>query len=283
MGILISIIIPCFNQANYLKEALDSVLSQTHYLWECIIVNDGSTDDTEEIASGYCKRDNRFIYLKKVHGGLSSARNAGLNIAKGCLIQFLDSDDTLDKDKLSLQLKEISNKVDIVICDYIPFNTVTNEFVQARYLSPFLNEQHFKYEIIKYWEIKKSIPCHTVLFKAKLLEGVTKLYFDESIPNHEDWIFWVKLFYKAKSIFNLKVSLANYRIHNASMCLNIELMRKGFLLANDRLIKFFKDKNDKEGIILCRLKKKEIKFINPSKWEKLQTRMIVKIKNIIND
>ena len=83
MSFLVSIIVPCYNQAQYLPETLQSVLDQTYTNWECIIVNDGSPDATEAVAQEWCEKDHRFIYLKKENGGLSSARNAGLKIAKG--------------------------------------------------------------------------------------------------------------------------------------------------------------------------------------------------------
>jgi len=89
----VSIIVPCFNQAQYLEEALQSVLEQTYSNWECIIVNDGSPDNTEEVAQKWVDKDSRFVYLFKENGGLSSARNAGIAMAKGEFILNLDSDD----------------------------------------------------------------------------------------------------------------------------------------------------------------------------------------------
>jgi len=96
---LVSIIIPCYNQANYLTYSLASVLEQTYTNWECIIVNDGATDNTKEVAKEWCAKDNRFVYVEKQNGGLSSARNAGINVAKGDYIQFLDADDILVTNK----------------------------------------------------------------------------------------------------------------------------------------------------------------------------------------
>ncbi|HAO28647.1 MAG TPA: glycosyltransferase family 2 protein, partial [Chryseobacterium indologenes] len=79
----ISIIVPCYNQAIYLDECLQSVLDQTYGNWECIIVDDGSPDNTKEVTEKWIEKDNRFIYLHKENGGLSSARNAGIEAAKG--------------------------------------------------------------------------------------------------------------------------------------------------------------------------------------------------------
>lgn len=92
---LVSIIVPCYNQAQYLAEALDSVLGQQYGEWECIIVNDGATDNTEEIAKQYLEKDERFKYIFKENSGLPGARNAGIRIARGEYILPLDADDRI--------------------------------------------------------------------------------------------------------------------------------------------------------------------------------------------
>ena len=85
----ISIIIPCYNQAHFLDQALQSVLNQTYLNWECLLINDGSTDETEIISNKWIKKDPRFKYFYKENGGLSSARNFGLDNAEGdCIVFF---------------------------------------------------------------------------------------------------------------------------------------------------------------------------------------------------
>lgn len=105
---LISVIVPCYNQAQFLDECLQSVLEQTYQNWECIIVNDGSPDNTEEVALEWTKKDVRFIYLKKDNGGLSSARNAGIEKAKGEWILPLDCDDKIGNQYLELASAEFN-------------------------------------------------------------------------------------------------------------------------------------------------------------------------------
>ncbi|MFN9321402.1 MAG: glycosyltransferase family 2 protein [Chitinophagales bacterium] len=97
MNPIISIIVPCFNQAQYLDECLQSVLEQTYHEWECIIVNDGSPDNAEEVAQKWIEKDQRYRYVYKENGGLSSARNAGINIAKGEYILPRDADDKISE------------------------------------------------------------------------------------------------------------------------------------------------------------------------------------------
>lgn len=92
---MISIVVPCYKQAHFLSETLDSVYEQTYSDWECIIVNDGSPDNTEEIAQLYCKKDSRFRYLYKENGGISDARNVGIKNSHGEYILPLDSDDKI--------------------------------------------------------------------------------------------------------------------------------------------------------------------------------------------
>jgi glycosyltransferase involved in cell wall biosynthesis len=89
----VSVIVPCYNQAQYLDEALQSIFEQTYTNWECLIVNDGSPDSTEEVARKWEAKDPRFIYLYQENGGVSSARNLGIEKATGEFILTLDADD----------------------------------------------------------------------------------------------------------------------------------------------------------------------------------------------
>ena len=109
MSKLVSIIVPCYNQAYFLSEALESVLNQTYSNWECIIVNDGSPDNTKTVASKWCDKDKRFNYVEKKNGGLSSARNAGIAISKGEYILPLDADDIIHESFLSKLVPVLEN------------------------------------------------------------------------------------------------------------------------------------------------------------------------------
>ena len=104
-GPQVSVIIPCYNQGRFLGEAVDSVIAQTHGAWECLIINDGSTDNTAEIAASYAGRDGRIRDLYQHRPGLGSARNRGLAESRGEYVQFLDADDILLPEKIERQLK----------------------------------------------------------------------------------------------------------------------------------------------------------------------------------
>jgi glycosyltransferase involved in cell wall biosynthesis len=116
---LISVIIPVYNVEDYLHKCLDSIISQTYENLEIIVVNDGSTDNSAQICEEYAKKDSRIKLLHKENGGLSSARNAGLDIADGEYIGFVDSDDFIEKnmyERMLNALKEYS--ANLVICSY---------------------------------------------------------------------------------------------------------------------------------------------------------------------
>lgn len=92
---MVSVIVPCYNQGQFLRECLDSVLCQTYNDWECIIVNDGSTDNSLLVAEDYCKADKRFICLNQQNMGVSVARNNGIRFSHGSFILPLDADDKI--------------------------------------------------------------------------------------------------------------------------------------------------------------------------------------------
>ncbi len=253
----VSVILPCYNQAQFLDETLQSVFNQSVSNWECIIIDDGSTDHSAQIAKQWVEKDTRFQYHYKRNGGLSSARNFGLQKASGTYIQLLDSDDILELKKFEKQLKDLE-VAPISICDYTPFDHVTGKFNEGRYLSPFLDQTDYKREIVSEWEYRKSIPCHTVLFERSLIEA-HRLSFKESLDNHEDWVFWVQLFYFADGISNRNEKLARYRIHNRSMSVDFVAMKKGFLQAATILQEFFRVQNDETLFLITKNKYKEIK------------------------
>ena len=117
MDALVSVIIPVYNTQDYLKQCLDSVLAQTYSNLQIIIVDDGSTDGSPELCDAYRDLDKRITVIHKKNGGLSSARNAGINIAKGQYFSFLDSDDFWHPEFVSrmISVKESTN-VQIVQC-----------------------------------------------------------------------------------------------------------------------------------------------------------------------
>ena len=97
---LISVVVPVYNVAKYLKKSIESIVNQTYTNLEIILVDDGSKDESGEICEDYSLKDSRIIVIHKPNGGLSDARNAGIKQAKGEYITFVDSDDTIDYDMI---------------------------------------------------------------------------------------------------------------------------------------------------------------------------------------
>lgn len=114
---LISVIIPIYNLENYIAKCIESVISQTYGNIEIVLVNDGSTDNSEEVCSRYVQNDERIIYLTKENGGPSSARNKGIEIAKGEYIFFVDGDDYLASDTLEkLYTRIVADHSELALC-----------------------------------------------------------------------------------------------------------------------------------------------------------------------
>ena len=126
---LISIIVPVYNVEEYLKQCLDSILDQTYRNWELILVNDGSTDSSGLICQEYAEKDARIRYYEKENGGLSDARNYGIEQAQGEYLTFVDSDDFLDASHLNVLYNAlVKNDVDISIANYTNYQTSTATF-----------------------------------------------------------------------------------------------------------------------------------------------------------
>ncbi|MCD0454075.1 glycosyltransferase family 2 protein [Chryseobacterium sp. LC2016-27] len=200
---LISIIVPCYDQAQYLDECLQSVLDQTYPNWECIIVSDGSPDNAEEVTKGWVEKDHRFKYIYKKNGGVSSARNAGITIAKGEWILPLDADDKIAPDYLTIAMKEFQNDPHIVYCHAEYFGEKNGEM---------LLQEFNRYDLL----IENHIFC-TSFFKKESWEAIGG--YDENMLNgYEDWEFWIHFIaqYKDIKIVRINYTGMKYRIKNIS-------------------------------------------------------------------
>jgi glycosyltransferase involved in cell wall biosynthesis len=122
---LVSIIIPTYNRAHLLGETLDSVLAQTYTYWECFIVDDGSTDNTEQFVRSYCERDKRFQFYKRPENrpkGANACRNYGFELSKGEYMNWFDDDDIMVKDKIMKQTKQLlDSDLNFTVCQTLIF------------------------------------------------------------------------------------------------------------------------------------------------------------------
>ena len=240
----VSVIVPCYNQAQFLAETLDSVLAQTHENWECIIVNDGSTDNTETVAMDYCDRDKRFVYHKKENGGLSSARNAGLDMAQGDYVQFLDSDDILLPNKFEYQIRAMeTDNLDVCVCHHSIFTTNINETWENKFSQSVydLTYQGFLYN----WGESFVIAIHSGLFRKSFLDKY-KLRFDENVRALEDWLFWISIVRNGGTFVEVQDKLSLYRVHTSSMTQDKLHMQKNRLRAYLSLYEILSNKEKQE-------------------------------------
>ncbi len=124
----ISMIVPAYNVEDWLDACMESIVSQTYRDFEILLINDGSTDNTEKKCLDWQKKDSRIRYFKRPHGGLSSGRNFGISQAKGDYLLFIDSDDWIEDDFVEkLYNKALQTGADIVECDFWRYNNATGE------------------------------------------------------------------------------------------------------------------------------------------------------------
>jgi glycosyltransferase involved in cell wall biosynthesis len=228
----ISVIIPCYRQAHYLPECIRSLQAQTYTDWEAIVVDDGSPDNTSAVVEAIAADDPRVSLCRKQNGGLSSARNSGLELAHGRYIQFLDADDLIAPEKFATDLSLVSqsDRPGIVISDYLRFTDDGQSSVHDMCSPRFPPDADPEMEIAIGWEVDISIPIHAVLIDTRLLQS-PPLRFDESLPNHEDWDFWMRLLARKPCIAFTEKTLAMYRYAPGSMSSNRDVMYAGFVQA----------------------------------------------------
>lgn len=208
MNTLVSIIVPCYQQAHYLPEALQSILDQSYVYWECIIVNDGSPDTTELVAKEWLEKDSRFKYLYKENGGLSSARNAGIKTSLGEFILPLDADDVLHPDYLRRMVPVLENKdtLAIVSC-YTKFfiNKISNIVYELKPTGANYRDLMFENKLIA-----------TSLYRRICWQEVGG--YDETMKKgFEDWEFWLNVTKRGWEFQFLEEFLFYYRKAKKSM------------------------------------------------------------------
>lgn len=207
---LISIIIPCYNHAKYLKEAIESVINQTYQNWECIVVNDGSTDNTSDVARDLINlHKNKKIYLvEKVNDGVVNSRNVGVTQSSGKLILFLDADDKIHPDFLKETIVVLveNPRIGFVYTDVQKFG-VKYDLVSHGDFSPerFLSGNQAPVSSL----FRREIYDQTGGFK-----GVMEL-------GWEDWEFWISAYEQGWQGYRLGKPYLFYRQHYSGSRLQI--------------------------------------------------------------
>lgn len=244
----VSIVVPIYNVERYLSRCIDSLLLQSLKDIEIIAVNDGSTDTCSEILNQYARKDNRIVIIEKENGGVSSARNIGISMARGEYIGFVDPDDWVDREMYeSLYETAINDEGDIVMCTYTrEFGTHSkekkfdlpkkicyrNEEVQfkvlRRLIGP-LNEEIANPEMLDAWGSVWS-----KLYRSEIIKEKELRFIDLSVVGtNEDSLFNIHAFYHARSFVLLNKPYYHYWRENTSSITSVykpDLKEKWFKL-----------------------------------------------------
>lgn len=244
----VSIVLPVYNVADYLKECIQSILNQTFKEYELILVDDGSTDGSEIMCDQYKKKDERIVVVHQKNGGLSAARNTGMNYAKAEYITFIDSDDFVGPQYIELLYESvIKNDADISICDYkeVSQNATIGsidycEKDNIKELS--LDKEETIKQVYKTDYHGIEFVSWAKIYKLDLFKS-NDIYFPEG-RLHEDAFTTYKLFYISKKITYIDIPLYFYRIRSGSiMTSEFSEKRLDMICATREEYQFFK-KND---------------------------------------
>jgi len=230
---MVSVIIATYNYAAFIAETLDSVKSQTYPDWECIIIDDGSTDNTVEAVRPFLN-DKRFSYTPQNNKGVSAARNSALKRARGEYILFLDADDLIERDKLksAVDFLDSHKEVSLVYSDMRYFKTEDRNQLFMNYACDPANDKPW----MSYASGQGAKILHEILhgnfmvisspvFRADALKDSG--WFDENIVHNEDWDLWMRMILANKRIqhHDAPHSKALVRIHKSSASLNVFKMQ----------------------------------------------------------
>lgn len=232
---LVSIVVTSYNKAPYLEQSVQSVLAQTYPQIECIIVNDGSTDNTEEVAQKLVKKYPHIQYYAKPNGGISSARNFGIQKVKGEWVQFLDADDWIHEDKIRFQLACLQDFRDKEVVAYGDYERVyvddNNQVVKS--------VPHQVGQLSKEQLVNRLLICpdfladspfpllqQTMLFKTSLFNNIK---FDESLKACEDRELVLDLLMQDFPYIYTPIIGAYYRKHASNLTDNGLLMRESYV------------------------------------------------------
>jgi glycosyltransferase involved in cell wall biosynthesis len=229
----VSIIIPNFNRENLIIETLDSVLQQTFANWECIIIDDRSTDNSENVINNYIKKDNRFRFYKRnanSRKGANTCRNLGIQISKGEYILFLDSDDILNKNCLKRRVEVIEEyNTDFVIFDTSVYNFNKKNVEKKSINKDPIFEMNDSYLLLF---LRYEIPwtIMSVLWKKKVFYEYS---FDENLLRLQDVDFHLRVLFEEKFKFKRVFEIDNYyRVNNQKFVIEefVTIILKSFLI-----------------------------------------------------
>ncbi len=206
-----SIIIPSYNRAKYLVSTIDSIIKQSFEDWECLVIDDGSVDNTMEIVSNISTKDKRVKYYFQENSERGAARNLGIQMAKGKYICFLDSDDSFCQNHLESFHSFLREKQDPECMVFAnSFLLDDNGILSKKTVPSFQFEDRFNY-LLKYTPNPARVCVSSMILK--------ELRFDPDIPGIEDFDLWLRIALH-NSLFHLEKYTSIYRIHDEMYSVN---------------------------------------------------------------
>lgn len=208
----ISVIVPVYNTARYLARCLDSIAAQTFPDWECICVDDGSPDASGAICDEYAAKDSRFVVIHQENGGVSRARNAGLDAARGEWISFADSDDWIEPETFALAYEAAAaHNADLVQWDYVFEDNGKRIVGLSLAEGPFSVSKNATYFC--------PSMCHKLVLRKLIYDN--HLLFPENIRLSEDRLFSFQCSLLARRAFHLNRALYHYTANASSASHNM--------------------------------------------------------------
>lgn len=227
----ISVIVPIYNVEKYIKQSIESILNQTYNKLEIILVDDGSKDLSGSICDEYSKKDNRIKVIHKENGGLSSARNAGLDVATGKYVMFIDSDDYFENNSCEVLYNEIEKRnADYVIGNYIH---VTHDGI--KWDKPVFNDidDNFKTSIEDYQKsffVMNSVVWNKI-FKREFIEEHKLRFVPGALA--EDAIFTTYCYVHTDKGYYINDVVYNYRQNEENASISTNCTKNYFIKLND--------------------------------------------------
>ena len=225
---LVSIIVPVYNTEEYIRQCLDSILNQTYQNFECLLINDGSSDNSADICREFVAKDTRFRYFEKENGGVSSARNLGIERSEGAYITFVDSDDWVDSDYLEVLYSAIlEEQADIAVSTYKKFNTSDNCWYFHSFQVKYDRKVFTNIELIDELVDLDSFDFSYRFVSGKLVNrtSLKRIRFNELTTLGEDMEFWFKLYLISARIVYVNRDSYIYRVSNRSRHFGLEKFR----------------------------------------------------------
>ena len=238
---LVSIIIPTYNRAHLIGETLDSVLAQTYTNWECIIVDDGSTDNTDEVVDNYIRRDARFQFhhrpADRLAGG-NAARNYGFEMSKGEYVNWFDDDDIMRQNKLGVQVNELVNSNYVFsVCQTLVFENTLDNIIGLR--SDKIYSEDVFYDYVTQ---EVSWLTQAPLWKSSFLDSMEYL-FDEELKAAQEWEFHCRVLFNCAKYNIINEPLVYIRQHSQSITYNGDEKNRmwNYYLARRKVNSLFKN------------------------------------------